>query len=352
MTNHEAQRPLTYADAGVDIDAGNRAVELIKGHVRSTFRPEVLGDVGFFGGLFRLGTQYRDPVMVSSTDGVGTKLKIAILLDKHDTIGADLVNHCVNDIFVGGAEPLFFLDYFATGRLVPEQLEQVVSGLAGACRAANCALLGGETAEMPDIYAPGDYDLAGFIVGVVERDRIIDGHTIAAGDVLLGLSSAGLHTNGYSLARKVFGLGTGQGSDEQARERLNQFEAALGRTLGEALLATHRCYAPLLRPALPLIKGMAHITGGGLTENVPRILPEGLSARFERKNWPELPIFSLIQWEGKVPDAEMFRVFNMGLGMVVACAPGDVAELQRLVPEALVVGEVQEQGGGPRVIVT
>lgn len=350
-TNPE-RRPLTYADAGVSVDEGNRAIQLIKKHVRSTFRPEVIGDVGFFAGLFRMASGYREPVLVSSADGVGTKLKIAILLDRHHTIGQDLVNHCVNDILVGGAEPLFFLDYFSTGKLVPEQLEQIVEGLAIACRAAGCALVGGETAEMPDLYAPGDYDLAGFIVGVVERDGIIDGSRIAAGDVLLGLPSSGLHTNGYSLARRVFGLTSDAGrSNAEQRARLEAFEPALGRTLGEALLEVHRCYAPALRPALPLVKGMAHITGGGLVENVPRVLPPGVAAHFHRGAWPEPPIFGFIQHQGFIEDAEMFRAFNMGLGMVVACAPADVAEFQRRTPEALIVGEVRAQEGSTRVVI-
>jgi phosphoribosylformylglycinamidine cyclo-ligase len=343
----QPREPMTYAAAGVNINEGSRAVELIKSHVRSTFRPEVMGDIGFFGGLFRLGSSYRDPVLVSSADGVGTKLKVAIALDRHDTIGRDLVNHCINDIFVGGAEPLFFLDYFATGRLVPEHLEQVVKGMAAACRDAGCTLIGGETAEMPDMYGGDDYDLAGFIVGVVERDGIIDGSAITPGDVLLGLPSTGLHTNGYSLARRVFDLGS---SDVADRRILERREPALGGAVGDALLAVHRPYYPLLRPALPVIKGMAHITGGGLIENVPRILPAGVAARFRLGSWPVLPIFSLLQDRGGVAEREMYRVFNMGVGLVIACAPDDVASIQAVAADALVVGEIVPRTGDERVV--
>ena len=332
----------SYAAAGVDIDAGSKAVELIKGHVRGTFRPEVLGDIGGFGGLFQLG-KYEQPVLVSSTDSVGTKLKIACALNRHDTIGIDLVNHCVNDIFVCGAEPLFFLDYIGLGKLIPEQVECIVKGLATACRAVNCALIGGEMAELPGIYAEGDYDLVGFIVGVVERDKIIDGHSIRTGDALLGLPSSGLHTNGYSLVRKVFGIDGDRSWDV--------FYPELGRTLGDELLEPHRCYYPLLKEVLPHIKGMAHITGGGLMDNVPRILPKGLAARFRAGTWPILPIFPLIQRRGNIAMDEMYRVFNMGLGMVVICSQGDVARLTAAVPQAIPVGEVVEHAGGGRVII-
>jgi len=333
----------SYAAAGVDIDAGGKAVELIKGHVRGTFRPEVLGDIGGFGGLFQLG-KYEQPVLVSSTDSVGTKLKIACALNRHDTIGIDLVNHCVNDIFVCGAEPLFFLDYIGLGKLIPEQVESIVKGLAVACRAVNCALIGGEMAELPGIYAGGDYDLVGFVVGVVERGSIIDGRSIKAGDALLGLPSSGLHTNGYSLVRQVFGI---EGDDRS----WDVFYPELGRNLGEELLESHRCYYPPLRGVLPLIKGMAHITGGGLIDNVPRILPTGLAARFRAETWPIPPIFPLIQRQGNVEEGEMYRVFNMGLGMVVICSPDDVAKLTAAVPEAIPVGEVVGQEGGGRVII-
>lgn len=331
----------TYRDSGVDIDAGNRAVALIRQHVRSTFRPEVLTDIGLFGGLFALGRHER-PVLVSSADGVGTKLMVAALLTKYDTIGIDLVNHCVNDIFTTGAEPLFFLDYYAAGVLVPEQVEQVVKGLASACREVGCALVGGEMAEMPDLYAPGDFDLAGFIVGVAERDRLLDGSTIVPGDVLVGLPSNGLHTNGYSLVRKVLRLTEGSMAERQAR--LAECRPQLGRSLGEVLLEPHRCYYRSLQPHLAHVKALAHITGGGLLENVPRVLPNGLAARFDVGSWPALPIFDLIRREGNVPELEMYRTFNMGLGMVAVAAPSAAAVLVAEVPDALAVGEVVTAG--------
>ncbi len=330
-----------YAAAGVDIDAAQRALELIKGHVRSTFGPQVLSDVGFFGGLFQLAG-YQDPVLISSVDGVGTKLKIAIILDKYDTIGIDLVNHCVNDILTGGAQPLFFLDYLAFGKLVPEHMAAIVGGMAQACREVGLALIGGETAEMPDLYAPGDFDIAGFIVGVVERDNIINGHTIQKGDVLLALPSSGLHTNGYSLARKVF--------DITSREPLDVYYPELGRTLGEELLEPHRCYFKELKPLLPMIKGLAHITGGGVIDNLPRILPQGLAARIKKGSWEVPAIFSLTQKCGSITEAEMYRVFNMGLGMIVICAPEDVARLSAALSQASVVGEVVAGRGGDRVV--
>ena len=264
----------TYAAAGVDIDAGERLVGRIKELVRSAGRPEVLAGVGPFAGLFRLG-QYREPVLVASADGVGTKLKVAALLGRYDTIGVDLVNHCVNDVLTAGAEPLFFLDYLASSDLGEEEKVAVVRGLVSACRAAGCALIGGETADMPDLYAPGDFDLVGLIVGAVERDRIIDGSSIEEGDVLLGLPSSGLHTNGYSLVRQVFGIGKGGDPVRQGRI-LDRYYPGLGVTLGEVLLIPHRCYYQELKPLLSHIKGMAHITGGGIPGNVARILPDGL----------------------------------------------------------------------------
>lgn len=334
----------TYAAAGVDIDAATRAKELIKKKARATFRPEVLTDIGLFAGFFQL-SGYKKPVLVSSVDGVGTKLKIATALGRHDTVGLDIVNHCVNDIFTCGAEPLFFLDYIAMGRLVPEHVESIVGGLARACRDAGCALIGGETAEMPGLYAAGDYDLAGFIVGAVERGRIIDGRSIEGGDVLLGLPSSGLHTNGYSLVRRVFDL------DKKGRAALDVYYPELGRTLGEELLEPHRCYYPALKSALPAIKGMAHITGGGLVDNVPRILPLGLGARFHSEAWQVLPVFDLIRKRGGVERDEMLHVFNMGIGMVVVCSPRDVDKVLRFVPEARVIGEVVKSRGKRRVTV-
>ncbi len=297
--------------------------------------------MGFFGGLFEF-KGYKEPVLVSSTDSVGTKLKIANALDKHDTIGIDIVNHCVNDILTCGAEPLFFLDYIGIGKLVPEKVEAIVKGLAQACREAGCALIGGETAEMPDIYTGKDYDLAGFIIGVVEKDKLIMGKTIAAGDAIVGLPSSGLHTNGYSLVRKIFG---------ETRQVLDTHYSELGRTLGEELLEPHRCYYHQLKPLLPLIKGMAHITGGGLIGNVPRILPQELTAQFHRKAWETPPLFQLIQQRGNVDQQEMYRVFNMGIGMVVICSPRDVGKLTKALPEAKVIGEVVKQVGEARVVI-
>ncbi len=314
---------------------------MIGKHARSTFRPGVLGGLGFFGGLFEL-KGYRQPVLVSSVDGVGTKLKIAVAMGRHDTIGVDLVNHCVNDIFTCGAEPLFFLDYIAMGKLVAEQVEDVVRGLAQACREVGCALIGGETAEMPGLYAGEDYDLAGFIIGAVEKENVITGETIANGDAIIGLPSSGLHTNGYSLARKIFG---------DTPSALNTRYAELGRTLGEELLEPHRCYYHQLKPLLPLIKGMAHITGGGLMDNVPRVLPQGLAAQFHSRKWDIPPIFQLIQQRGKVDRQEMYRVFNMGIGMALICEPANVNQLTEALPEAKAIGEVVKQAGEARVVI-
>jgi len=354
----------TYAAAGVDIDAAERLVGRIKELVRSAGRPEVLAGVGPFAGLFRLG-QYREPVLVASADGVGTKLKVAALLGRYDTVGVDLVNHCVNDILTAGAEPLFFLDYLASSDLGEEEKVAVVRGLVSACRAAGCALIGGETADMPDLYAPGDFDLVGFIVGIVERDRIIDGSGIEEGDVLLGLPSSGLHTNGYSLVRQVFGIGKGgaqtggRPADPVCQGRiLDRYYPGLGVTLGEVLLIPHRCYFQELKPLLEHIKGMAHITGGGIPGNVARILPEGpstgsgrgLAARFDRGSWRVPPIFELIQKTGRISDDEMYRVFNMGLGMVLACSEEGASAVRRALPEAKIVGRVVRQEGAEGVI--
>jgi phosphoribosylformylglycinamidine cyclo-ligase len=302
----------------------------------------VLADTGFFGSLFEL-KGYDQPVLVSSTDGVGTKLKIASALGKHDTVGIDLVNHCVNDIFTCGAEPLFFLDYIAMGRLDPAKAESIVSGMAAACREVNCALIGGETAEMPGIYSGEDYDLAGFIVGVVEKSSRLDQRRIRPGDIVLTLPSSGLHTNGYSLARKVFG---------EKPSALNTSYPELGRTLGEALLEPHRCYYNLVRPVLTLVKGLAHITGGGFEGNIPRVLPPGLAARLDRSSWSVPPIFALIQDKGSVADAEMYRVFNMGVGMVVICSREDAAQIMKSIPEARQSGRIVEQQGDQRVIIS
>ncbi|NQT30971.1 MAG: phosphoribosylformylglycinamidine cyclo-ligase [Deltaproteobacteria bacterium] len=331
----------TYASSGVNIEVSARAKELIARHARSTHRPEVLSGVGFFGGLFEF-KGYQQPVLVSSVDGVGTKLKISLALGKHDTVGIDIVNHCVNDILTCGAEPLFFLDYIAAGKLQPEQVGEVAKGLAYACREVGCALIGGETAEMPGLYTGEDYDLAGFIVGVVEKSRIIQGKKIAAGDIIMGLPSSGLHTNGYSLVRKIFG---------ETSSALNTPYPELGRTLGEALLEPHRSYYNQLKPLLPLIKGLAHITGGGLIGNVPRVLPEGLAARFDSQTWSVPPIFNLIQKRGNVDRDEMYHVFNMGIGMVVICSTGNVDHFIKMLPEARVIGEVIKQKKEERVII-
>ncbi len=306
---------MDYKEAGVDVEAGNEVVRRIRTLARGTFTPGVLSDIGSFGGLFRLESAgVADPVLVASADGVGTKLRVAFMTGVHRTIGVDLVNHCVNDILVQGAQPLFFLDYLATGRLDPAVAVQVVEGLAAACRENGCALLGGETAEMPGFYADGEYDLAGFIVGVVARARVIDGRRIVPGDVLIGLPSSGLHTNGYSLARQVLFDVAGLSIDAQV--------PALAGTVGEALLAPHRSYLSVLRPllGLDLIKGMAHITGGGLTDNLPRMFPEGTSPLVDLRTWTPAPLFAFLAEAGSVPEADMLRTFNMGIGMVLACA--------------------------------
>ena len=331
----------TYASAGVDIDLKSKAIAKIGKYARATLRPEVLSGVGFFGGLYEM-KGYKNPVIVSSVDGVGTKLKLASALNKFDTVGKDIVNHCVNDIFTCGAEPIFFLDYIAVGKVIPKKLEALGKGLAAACKEVGCALIGGETAEMPGIYHGDDFDLVGFVVGVIEKDRIMMGDSIVAGDAILALPSNGLHTNGYSLARKVFG---------ETAAALNKRYAELGRTVGEALMETHTCYFNRLKPLLENIKGLAHITGGGIVGNVPRTLPRGLAARLDSSKWKVPPIFKLLQKKGDVDIAEMYRVFNMGIGMAVICAPESVKKLVKALPEAKVVGEVVKQKGVARVII-
>ena len=308
---------MDYKQSGVNIDAGNEVVRRIKALARSTYSPNVLSGIGSFGGLFRVDPAWKEPVLVASADGVGTKLKVAFMTGVHDTIGADLVNHCVNDILVQGATPLFFLDYLATGRLSPDVAEQIVSGVARACRENGCALLGGETAEMPGFYGDGEYDVAGFIVGAVERDRVVDGKAIAAGDVLVAIPSNGLHTNGYSLARRI--VFDGMRLDPSVHV------AELGETVGAALLRTHRSYLREVQPLLAegIVKGMAHITGGGLTENTPRMLPPGVGAEVNLASWSVPPLFRWLQQGGGIQDAEMFRAFNMGVGLVLAVAESD-----------------------------
>ena len=331
-----------YKAAGVDRDAAGSAKDRIFKLARSTFTPGVLGDIGAFGALYQV-TGYRDPVLVAHTDGVGTKLRIASLMGRYDTVGEDIVHHCTNDILTCGAKPLFFLDYMGMGRLSTGKVEELVSGMARACKALGCALIGGETAEMPGMYVGEDVELVGFVVGAVEREDVIDGAGIVAGDVLLGLPSSGLHTNGYSLVRRIFGI-----DDDPAV--LSAHYPELGATLGDALLVPHRSYVGALAPALDRIKGMAHITGGGFTDNVPRMLPEGLAARVDSTAWDVPSLFQLIQQRGRIADDEMNRVFNMGIGMVVAVAAGDVAGVCADVPEAIVVGEVAPAGDGPRVV--
>ncbi len=333
--------PDAYAKAGVDINAKNISNKLIGKIVSATHRPEVLSDVGFFNGMYEF-KGYKQPVLVSSTDSVGTKIKLAVALDKYDTVGIDIVNHCVNDIFTCGASPIFFLDYIGIGKLVPEKVEAIVRGLAGACGEVDCVLIGGETAEMSDVYSGGDFDLAGFVVGVVEKDEIIAGKKIVAGDAVLGLPSNGLHTNGYTLARKIFG---------DARSALQKRYPGLDLPIGEALLEPHLCYHNQLKPLLPLVKGMAHITGGGLVDNVPRIIPEGLAACFDSGKWSVPPLFPLIQRLGNIDRDEMYHVFNMGIGMVAVCAPEDISHFTSKLPEIKVVGEVQKGVGDTRVVI-
>ncbi|MGD9588712.1 MAG: phosphoribosylformylglycinamidine cyclo-ligase [Pyrinomonadaceae bacterium] len=339
-------RSISYADAGVSIDNANRAVAKIREYARSTFNERTLTEIGSFGGMFSGAfPDMAEPILVASADGVGTKLKLAFETGIHNTVGADLVNHCVNDILVQGARPLFFLDYFATGKLEPDVTASVVEGMSRACRENGCVLLGGETAEMPDFYPPGEYDLAGFIVGVVDKKNVIDGKRIEPGDVVLGLPSNGLQTNGYSLARKLF--------FEIGNYKVDTFVDELGMTAGEALLATHQSFLQQIGPLLdqraddgaPLIKGLAHITGGGFLENIPRILPEGVSVEIDRGSWPEPPIFGLMQSLGNVSDQEMFRTFNMGIGMVAVCSASDKRSLTDLIGTCVEIGSVVAGNG-------
>ena len=343
-----AQNPLSYRDAGVDIEAGDALVERIKPYAKRTQRPEVLGGIGGFGALVEVSKKYKEPVMVSGTDGVGTKLKLAFRMKKHDTIGIDLVAMSVNDILVSGAEPIFFLDYFACSKLDLDVAEAVVKGIAAGCEMAGCALIGGETAEMPGMYDPNEYDLAGFAVGLVEKSRIIDGTTIAAGDAVVGLASSGPHSNGFSLVRKVLAV---SGAD--------LYEGFDGeRTLGQALLEPTRIY---VKPVLDVmsriaLKGLAHITGGGLTENLPRILPERLCARLDASRWPRPAIFTWLQRQGHIEEAEMQRTFNCGIGMVAVVARGDAKAaldaFSSLGVEAFEIGSIVQRGpGAPQTIV-
>jgi phosphoribosylformylglycinamidine cyclo-ligase len=323
-------KPITYSDAGVDIDAATRATDKIKELARRTFNQRTLSEIGSFGGMFDGAfPNLKQPVLVASADGVGTKLKIAFAAGVHNTVGRDLVNHCVNDILVQGARPLFFLDYIATGKLLPDVVAAIVEGVANGCHENGCVLLGGETAEMPDFYSAGEYDIAGFIVGVADREKVIDGKRITPGDVLLALPSVGLHTNGYSLARKLF--------FEVAGHEVNTYLDELGMTVGAALLQPHLSYLKALDSLLDSgsIKGLAHITGGGLTDNIPRILPEGCAVEIDKGSWPVLPVFNLMQKLGNVSEAEMYRTFNMGVGMVIVTSAEDAGAVQ---------SQLQQQG--------
>jgi phosphoribosylformylglycinamidine cyclo-ligase len=339
-----ADQGLSYRDAGVDIDASNRAKERIRGLLRDTATEGTLSELGAFGGLFRVPGGMRSPVLVASTDGVGTKLKVAFMADRHDTVGEDLVNHCVNDILVQGARPLFFLDYLGMGKVEPGAVAALVEGVARGCRANGCALLGGETAEMPDFYEAGEYDLAGTVVGIVEEERILDGSAVSEGDLIVALPSSGLHTNGYSLARRIvferMGLGVA-----------DPFPGEEGATVAEVLLRVHRSYLETLWPLIEAerLKALAHVTGGGIVENLPRVLPQGLGARIRLDSWHVPNLFRVLQEEGRVEESEMYRAFNMGVGMMAVVAPeeaaGVVEALGRSGEEAWVVGEVIRGSG-------
>jgi phosphoribosylformylglycinamidine cyclo-ligase len=339
----KSKRNGAYAQAGVDISAADRTKDLIKDLVRPTFGPEVLTDIGHFGAFFKL-KQYRNPVLVSSADGVGTKLKIAVLMEKHDTVGMDLVNHCTNDILCCGASPLFMLDYVGLGKLRPQTVAELVAGLAAACKEVGCALIGGETAEMPGMYKTSDYDLVGFIVGVVEKAKVISGEKIVEGDIVVGLPSSGLHTNGYSLVRKVFGI------DHDAIS-LKMIYPELGRTLGEALLQPHRCYHNELKPFLDEMHGLAHITGGGLVGNIPRVLPGSCAVLLDRSSWQVPAIFELVQKRGTIKDDEMYRVFNMGIGMAAICGQRTADKLLSSMADARQIGKIVKANTSERVII-
>jgi phosphoribosylformylglycinamidine cyclo-ligase len=329
LAKDTAVKTVTYADAGVDIAVANKTKQRIKYLAQKTFTKGVLSEIGGFGGLFAVDkTKFRDPVLVSSVDGVGTKLKIAFQMNMHHTVGADLVNHCVNDIAVQGATPMFFMDYVAAGKLSPEITEKVIAGIADACRHNGCALIGGETAEMPGFYPAGEYDLAGFIVGVVDRAKIITGEKVQAGDVLIGLPSNGLHTNGYSLARKLL--------FEVARYSPDKYVNELKAKVGNELMRTHKSYWPVVRRLLDAdcVNAMAHITGGGITENLPRVLPKGIGAIVEMGSWPVLPIFEHLQKLGNIPQDEMLRTFNMGIGMVLIVPSKKFKKVQTLIDRA------------------
>ncbi len=348
MKTRKQPKALTYRDAGVDIDAGDNLVENIKPYAKRTMRPGVMAGIGGFGALFRVPRGYKDPVLVSGTDGVGTKLKLAFELKRHDTVGIDLVAMSVNDILTLGAEPLFFLDYYACGKLDVKSATQVIKGIAAGCEQAGCALIGGETAEMPGMYPAGEYDLAGFAVGVAEKSKIINGKSIKPGDVILGLASNGAHSNGYSLIRKIL-----------STRRVNLSTKLDGKPLKELILAPTRIY---VKPVLALakkvkLKGMAHITGGGLVENIPRVLSAGLCARIDTNAWPMPPLFTWLQQQGNVANGEMHRVFNCGIGLIIVVSPSDAARAQALLKRAgekvWRIGEVMRRArGAAQTIVT
>ena len=349
MTSARASGSSSYHDAGVDIEKATAAVERIKSHAHATFGSSGAAPIGHFGGVYRLPAG-GDQLLVASADGIGTKIKLAFLLggEMHTRVGGDLVNHCVNDILACGARPLFFLDYVAMGKLETDTLVGLVSGMAKSCAENEMALIGGETAEMPGLYADGEYDAAGFIVGTVEPERFIDGHLVKQDDLLIGLPSVGLHTNGYSLARKIVGL-TGEADVDRAR-LAGQLPGGNGESIGSALMQPHRSYLAAIRPALErgFINGMAHITGGGLIDNVPRMLPDGLAAEFDRSTWTELPIFSFLNERGRVGEMERYQVFNMGLGFVAAVDPAELETAVSMIPESRVVGRVVAAGGDDR----
>lgn len=340
---------ITYKKAGVDIDEGDRFVDLIGPMVKRTYRPEVMSGIGLFGALVKVDTKkFKKPVLVSGTDGVGTKLKIAFMTDRHDTVGIDLVAMCVNDILTSGAEPLFFLDYFATGRLKPEKASDVIKGITAGCLQSGCALVGGETAEMPGFYDRGEYDLSGFAVGVVDQDRIINGSKIKKGDAIIGLASSGIHSNGYSLVRKIF--------FDHRKMSVKKLIPECGRTLGEELLSPTRIYVKAyhaVRDAVK-VKGMAHITGGGIPGNLPRVFPEGFGAAVEERSWPVLPVFSVMQRLGNVPDEDMKRTFNMGIGFAMIVDKGDadktIALLKKAGYAAYHIGSMNKGAEGVRYV--
>jgi phosphoribosylformylglycinamidine cyclo-ligase len=331
------QESEAYTTSGVNVAVTTQVKELIRSLSNSTLGPQVIHGPGLFGGAYSLG-KFDNPVLVSSADNVGTKLKVAALAGRYDTVGQDVVNQNINDILTMGARPIFFLDYIAMESAIPSQIEAIMQGIVSACNVAGCALIGGETAELPGVYQSGAFDLVGFVIGTVEKHALLNGSRIKEGDVLLGLPSSGLHTNGYSLVRKVFHI-------DEAPTILGQTFSELGTTLGDTLLEPHRCYYRDIEPALPLIIGMAHITGGGIEGNVPRILPDGLAAEVQMASWEIPPIFKLIQTEGRIPEEEMYQVFNMGIGMVVVSSPDNVSELLRILPDARPIGRMVAQSG-------